>query len=76
MSFDGACIYSFGKDDGLGRCYNYAPGASNSGWSIEIIHSGGDAWIGEYVAFLKTVTFSLHYHLQSLGSKMFKNIVF
>ena len=44
---EGACIYSFGKDDGLGRCYNYAPGASNSGWSIEIIHSGGDAWIGE-----------------------------
>ena len=42
-------ISSFEKEDGLGRCSDFAPGASNVGWSIEIIHSGSDGWIGEYV---------------------------
>jgi len=62
--FESGHIDGFGKDDGLGRCYNYAPGASNSGWSIEIIHSGGDAWIGEYVEIVMSDWSRVHCQMQ------------
>merc|ERR1712004_368571 len=62
--FESGHIDSFGEGDGLGNCFNYAPGASNSGWSIDIIHSGSDGWIGEYVEIVMSDWSRVHCQMQ------------